>query len=167
MFTLGLNIHLRISDLLSFHIKDVINERGRAINHYIDIKEKKTKKSKTLKFSPKLCRLIENYIKQERPDVRPEEYLFKSKKPNADGEYVLTRVQAYRIIKQAAKDVGIEYSIGTHTMRKSFGYHAYRDGKASAQILQQLFNHSSERETLRYIGITQEDMDQVMLSVDL
>jgi len=167
LFTFGINVPLRISDLLSFKIGEVIDERGRAIDYYIDRTEKKTGKTKTLKISPKLRRLIENYIKTERPDADPNEYLFRSRKKNKDGEYVLTRIQAYRIIQRAARACGINYSIGTHTCRKTFGYHALRDGKATLPILQQLYNHSSQQDTLIYIGITQDEIDEVMLTVDL
>jgi integrase len=167
LFTLGINIHLRISDLLDFRIGDVIDDRGRVIDSYIERKEKKTGKTKTLKLNPKLRRLIEEYIKEERPGAAEDEFLFRSRKRNGQGDYALTRIQAYRIIQKAARDVGIQDRIGTHTMRKTFGYHAIRDGIATAQILQQLYNHSSERETLIYIGITQDEMDEVMLSVDL
>lgn len=167
LFTLGINIHLRISDLLAFKIGDVVDDHGRARDYYIERTEKKTGKTKTLIFNPRLRRLIENYIKTARKGAAPEEYLFKSRKRNAQGEYVLTRVQAYRIIKEAARAVGIKYRIGTHTMRKTFGYHALRDGIATLPILQQLYNHASQQDTLIYIGITQDEMDQVMLSVDL
>src|SRR5699024_7954050 len=99
LFTLGINVHLRISDLLAIKVGDVVDDRGRAIDYYIDRTEKKTGKNKTLKLSPKLRRLIENYLNMDRKGAEPNEYLFRSRKRNADGEYILTRVQAYRIIK--------------------------------------------------------------------
>ena len=81
-----------------------------------------------------------------------DEYLFASRK----GEGPISRVQAYRILNKAAHDVGLK-EIGTHTLRKTFGYHFYRTNHNVA-MLQQLFNHSSPAITLRYIGITQDEI---------
>ena len=78
----------------------------------------------------------------------------------------LLRQQAYKIINNVAKEVGIKEKIGTHTLRKTFGYHAYNKGYDIA-IIQMLFNHSSPSVTLRYIGITQDNLDDVYLSLDL
>ena len=70
------------------------------------------------------------------------------------------------IINGVAKAVGIKENIGTHTLRKTFGYHAYNNGY-DITLIQKLFNHSSPAVTLRYIGITQDEMDDVYLSLDL
>ena len=71
------------------------------------------------------------------------------------------QVQAYRILNKAAVRVGINGEIGTHTLRKTFGYHMYMKTKDVA-LLQELFNHSSPSVTLRYIGINQDRLDQAM-----
>jgi integrase len=68
----------------------------------------------------------------------------------------ITRVQAYRILNRAARDCGLD-EIGTHTLRKTFGYHFYKANQ-NVVMLQQLFNHSSPSITLRYIGITQDEI---------
>jgi integrase len=67
----------------------------------------------------------------------------------------ISRVKAWQIIKNAAL-----------ALRKTFDYHQYKKGTSIA-ILMELFNHSSERMTLRYIGITQDDKDQAVISLDL
>jgi len=70
------------------------------------------------------------------------------------------------LINNAARRVGIEDPIGTHTMRKTFGFHAYRNGY-SVELLQQVFNYAAPSVTLRYIGITQDDIDEVYFSLEL
>lgn len=67
----------------------------------------------------------------------------------------LDRISAYRSLKLACKTLNIELHIGTHTLRKTFGYHHYKMFKDIA-MLQKIFNHSSPDTTLRYIGIEQE-----------
>jgi integrase len=56
--------------------------------------------------------------------------------------------------------------IGTHTLRKTFGYHAYQNG-SSLELLMDIFNHSSKSQTLRYIGITEEQKKEVYLQSNL
>ena len=141
LFSMGINTGLRISDLLSLKVGDV---RGK--NEYV-LKEKKTGKSKRILLHA-VRRDIEDYA-QFKSD---KEYLFASRK----GIGPITRVQAYRILSEAAKDCGLD-EIGTHTLRKSFGYHFYKANQ-NVVMLQQLFNHSSPSITLRYIGITQDEI---------
>jgi len=72
-------------------------------------------------------------------------------------------VQAYRILNHSAKSIGLN-EIGTHSMRKSFGYHYYKKTKDIA-LLMELFNHSSQTVTLRYIGISQDVLNNSINSV--
>lgn len=77
----------------------------------------------------------------------------------------LGRSGAYKMLRKAADEAGLR-DIGTHTLRKTFGYHMYRKTKDVA-LLQELFNHSSPATTLRYIGVTQDSMDQAMKEFSL
>nr|WP_244917169.1 tyrosine-type recombinase/integrase [Paenibacillus castaneae] len=70
-------------------------------------------------------------------------------------------MQAWNIISAVAREVGIQDSIGTHTMRKTFGYHFYQKYKDLA-LLQQILGHSSQSVTMRYIGLTDDMIDQSM-----
>ena len=70
----------------------------------------------------------------------------------------LDRSTAYYMIKNACEEVGLEEKIGTHSMRKTFGYHHYQQFK-DIVILQKIFNHSSPQITLRYIGVEQDQID--------
>ena len=144
LFLVGINSGLRISDILKLRVKDVQNV------DFIEIKEQKTQKHKRFPVSYAYKRLLNNYTKGKSPD----EWLFKSKK----GDRPITRVQAYRIISRACEKAGITTKIGTHTLRKTFGYHFYQEKKDIA-LLQTIFNHSTPTVTLRYIGINQDMID--------
>jgi site-specific recombinase XerD len=91
-----------------------------------------------------------------------EEYLFGSQRGNNRS---ISRVQAWQV-NDAAGKVGLTDHIGTHTLRKTFGYHAYQKG-VDITLLMQLFNHAAPSITLRYIGITQDDIDQVYIDMEL
>jgi integrase len=77
----------------------------------------------------------------------------------------LQRVQAYKILKAAAKEIGLEH-IGSHTCRKTFGYWHYRMYQDIA-LLQNILNHSQLSITLKYIGINQEMMDKSLENFSL
>ncbi len=144
MFVMGTNSGLRISDILSFNIRDVKDK------DFITVTEKKTHKRKVFPVNDKLKMLIKNFI-QNKNDNEP---LFKSRYGRR-----LDRTRAYRIINMACKQAGIKGKIGTHTLRKTFGYHHYKKFKDIA-ILQKIFNHYSESTTLRYIGIEQDEINK-------
>ena len=92
--------------------------------------------------------------------MRDHDYLFPSKKGGHIG-----RVQAYTLLNDAAKEAGLE-DIGTHTLRKTFGYHFYKRTKDVA-LLQNIFNHSAPSVTLRYIGINQDIIDAAVENFSL
>ena len=159
LFVLGIHTGLRISDLLALKVADVLTKKG--VVDRLELREKKTKKTRSIVLSKKTCRLIERYLDIERPGTRGEEPLFRSQK----GGKAISRQHAYDILNKAARSVGITDRIGTHSLRKMFGYFAYKQGVDLAMI-QKLLNHSSQTETLRYIGITQEQMDEVVLKLE-
>jgi integrase len=144
LFVMGINTGLRISDLLQLKVKHV---RGKS---HIYINEQKTKKMKSHIISPSLRVDIDDYTF----DMGEEDYLF----PSRLTDKPIQRVQAYKILNKAARKAGLD-DIGTHTCRKTYGYHFYKRNKDVA-MLQEIFNHSSPSVTLRYIGITQEQIDQ-------
>lgn len=161
MFFLGIHVGLRISDLLNLKVKDVKDRT------HIYVREQKTKKEKRVLMQPEVKRILNKYVQA----MEPEEYLFKSRQGYKSGTKIkpISREQAYRIIKKAAKECGIS-EIGTHTLRKTFGYHMFRtlqDEKKSdpGVAVMNALNHSKLEHTLRYIGITQQEEDQARRSI--
>ncbi len=178
LFRLGIYSGLRISDILKLKVKDIRNQ------DYFILQENKTSKPKRLKIQPELKKELNSYIK----NMNDNDYLIGSNKytkyikvrnPNKkdkDNRYItvknessnspIQRVQAYRIINSVAKQVGIKDEIGTHSMRKSFGYHFYNKyndkNNRALSILQKIFNHSTPYITLAYIGIAQDEVDEMI-----
>ncbi|MED3575793.1 site-specific integrase [Cytobacillus praedii] len=146
LFVLGINTGLRISDLLALRVGDV---RGKS---HIVITEQKTGKLKRFKINNEL----QQHISKFTIDKNTAAYLFQSRR----GQDRIHRVQAWKILNVAAQEVGLS-EIGTHTLRKTFGYHFYQKYKDVA-VLQQIFNHSSPAVTMRYIGINQDIMDEAV-----
>ncbi len=149
IFIFGINTGLRISDILGLNVEDVENKS------YVEIKEKKTGKYKRFPLNNKLKKIIKEYIPERSKSysLTDEEPLFLGKK-----HYRLDRSQVYRFLNETCSDLGIFVNVGTHTMRKTFGYHFYKKFNDIA-LLQKILNHSSPSITLRYIGIEQDEID--------
>ncbi|MFB7351957.1 site-specific integrase [Bacillus thuringiensis] len=145
LFVMGINTGLRIGDLLKLKVGDVKDKT------HIRIREQKTKKNKQFPITH-IKEEIDRYVANKNE----EEWLFPSRK----GDKPITKVQAYRILNNCADMVGLE-NIGTHSMRKTFGYHYYKKTKDVAYLMT-IFNHASQEVTKRYIGITQDEIDASM-----
>ena len=153
LFTMGINTGLRISDLLKLKVIEVRNKS------HVEIKEQKTGKIKRFPLLGNLQSMIDEYTKGKLDN----EYLFRSRE---GANKPITRVMAYLIINEACQKAEITDSIGTHTLRKTFGYHHYQQFHDVA-ILQYLLNHSSPSITLRYIGITQDNVENTLQQFEL
>ncbi len=140
LFSMGIYTGLRISDILKFRVSDCYKKT-------YNIREKKTGKQKIMEWNPYLYREIEEYIKGKAPN----EFLFKSKQGY---NQPISRVRAYQIISRASHECKI-YDVGTHSLRKTFGYQMYKKNKDVAMLMD-IFNHSTPDITLRYIGISNE-----------
>lgn len=154
LFVLGINSGLRISDLLSLQVLDVKGKER------ISLREQKTGKTKDFPLSDTCQKAIKEYLQATGVDTG---FLFTSRKGKGAA---ISRVQAYRILNQAAQAIGIKEQIGTHTLRKTFGYWAYQAGVDITRI-QKLLNHSAPSVTLAYIGITKEELDDVYINLNL
>ena len=148
LFVAGINTGLRISDLLKLKVSDVRDKS------HIEFRETKTGKNKRFYISPTLKTCFDIYI----VSMTSEQFLFSSRKGN---NRPITRVQAYKIINDAVKATGLCDKIGTHTLRKTFGYWHYQQFKDVA-VLQDIFNHSAPSVTLRYIGINDDMKDKTI-----
>jgi len=160
MFAVGINTGLRISDLLSLTFRDVLNEDG-SIQESIKIKEQKTGKTKVFYINDTVKKSLVEYMKSNEYSL--DDYLFASRKGD---NKPISRIQAYRILNDACFQAKISGSIGCHTMRKTFGYWAYKQG-IDITLLMKIFNHSTPSITLRYIGIEQEDINNVYVNLNL
>ncbi len=161
LFVLGINIGMRISDLLQLRWGDVLDQKNKP-REYFWIKEQKTSKKRKIMLNDASRKAL-GEVYEAGVGVTAQDFLFVSQKGK---NRPISRVHAWYLLNGAARAVGIEARIGTHTLRKTFGYHAYKQG-TDITLLQQVFNHAAPSITLRYIGITQDDIDQVYIQMNL
>jgi len=161
LLCLGINSALRISDLLSLTWGDVYSFANGRFRNHVSVSERKTGKGRRIALNKSMKKALELY-KKSLSEVAEETFIF----PGRDGKKPLSRCQAYRILRAAGRALHFETDISCHSLRKTFGYHAWKLG-AQPAVLMQLFNHSSYQVTKRYLWIEQDDIDQVFLMVNL
>jgi integrase len=157
LFKFGLNVALRITDLLSIKFTDIKNNR-------LIITEQKTGKTRNIPLNPTAKKAVEA-LRELSPEAV---YLFQTA-GNRAGHLVkpISRQYVLAAFKQAAADNKLPLNIGTHSLRKTYGYHQYTGRGKSLGMLMTMFGHSSEAVTRRYIGVTQDDIDAAYLELEL
>ena len=144
VWQLGINLGLRISDLLSVRFTDIKEDR-------LVLIESKTNKQASIMLNDRALSLL-NQLRERHPK---HEFIFQSYRSRT------TKNKPPRpAVGNAFEQVGreIKMALGTHSMRKTRGYHLYQDTKDIGRVMKML-RHSSAEQTLKYIGITQEDID--------
>lgn len=161
MIILGLNTALRISDLLQLQWADVYDFYDRRFRDHLLVFEQKTGKQNYIALNKNAKTALQWYMN----DCLPQEtdYLFCK---NTDRNHPINRSQAYRIVKEDAMHTTTGKLISCHSMRKTFGYHAWKQGVQPA-LLMDVFNHSSYGVTKRYLGIEQDEKDSIYLKINL
>ena len=144
MFIVGINTGLRITQILSLKFSDVVDEDN-------NIVDKISFNNISYYINDNVQECFQKYIEINENILSNRTFIFKSKK----GDNPIERSQAYRILNDASKSVGVNIKVGTHTLRKTFGYHFYMQNN-DLKYLQKLFNHSSMSITADYIGINYE-----------
>lgn len=158
LIVLGVCTALRIGDLLQLRWDDVYDEQRGEFRSHIVLTESKTNKPKTIALNQQALRALRLY----HPG-RKGTYIFAS---NRRHQKAISRVQAWRIIQAAALAVKAVGRIACHSLRKTFGYFAWKAGVLPIMLMD-VFNHSSFEVTRRYLGISQDDRDQIYLNMAL
>ena len=165
LFIIGCNVALRIGDLLQLKFDDidriVDNNSGKDIGR-VELVEKKTRKGKVLTFNNAAIQAVDR-LKALNPE---HQYLFQRSIRKGVEAGPISRQYYSKKLLEVSESLSLNYRVNTHSMRKTFGYHAYKQG-TDINVLQRLFNHSSVRETFEYIGITSDSVKEVNLNVEI
>jgi len=157
----AVNTALRISDILSLKWGNVYNLETGTFREHLELTEQKTHKHTMIALNHAAISGLDTYRKS-LPYIHEEQYIFTGKLRDTP----ICREQAFRIIKDACHELNLPEHISCHSLRKTFGYHAWSAG-ANPALLVSIYNHSSFDVTKRYLGIEQDDKDNVFLHLDL
>jgi integrase len=153
LFTLAVNSSLRGGDLLGLKVRDVKDLKPGEI---LRLREQKTKKARLIPLNEAAVKSIQALLKS-RP-YTDEDFLFYGRKG------ALTLAAFSRLVKNWCKAVGLSGNFGSHSLRKSWGFHMRTRFGVGMPLLMTAFNHSSERTTLRYLGITSEEVRKIYMN---
>ncbi len=150
LLSVGFSTSLRISDISRMRVRDIVGTER------VQVKAQKTGKVTNIFVNREARKRIERLLRGKAPD----ELVFPSrqKDPETGQIRAITRQRAYQIINRIAREAGVQDRIGCHTLRKTFGYRYYKT-TGDVVSLQRILCHSSSRETLLYIGVIQEEID--------
>lgn len=155
LFTLGINNGLRVSDLLRLKVSDV---KGLGIGGKVIIREKKTRKRNVLVINEEVFPILDRYLKSGV--VVDEDFLFKS--PGVDKAICVP--YANNLVKKWCRDVGLVGNFGSHTLRKTFGFIQRTVFGVSWEMLSYRFGHSSPAITMRYLGISEDEVCSMLMN---
>ena len=162
IIVLGLNTALRISDILSL-TSEMVYDHNKVREHIV-VKEQKTGKINRILLNREVRKALNLYrhflvksaaYKAGNPYLFPSPYV--SQRP-------LSRYQVYRMIRNAAESVEIQEKVSCHSLCKTFGYRAWKQG-ADPIVIMLIYNHSSFEITKRYLCIEQDDKDKIYRSI--
>lgn len=159
LIVMGIHTALRISDLLRLTWDNVYDFGAGRFKRHIHVVERKTGKQKDIAMCKEVIRSLE--LCAAAGSQEPGRFLFESNRKN---RAPISRIQAYRLIRAAAAAIDALVRISCHSLRKTFGYHAWKRG-VSVAVLMDIYNHSSLEVTRRYLGVSQDDRDKVYLNM--
>jgi len=162
LFVIGVNTNLRVSDLLNLRWKQLWVEGTHKFRDNIFLGEKKTKKTRRIKISDNMQEALLYLLENIRPP-KPTDPIFRNKKTKK----VYSREYISRRMGVEGRKVGIQDPIAIHSLRKTWGYHAAVTFHQPLVLVQAAFNHASEGETMGYLSINDDDLEDVYDAVAL
>lgn len=165
MWTVGVSLGLRVSDLLNLKMRDIFND-DKTFRERIYLVEKKTSKANNCLITDSVVYAIDKYLDSVGWDFDLDEYLFISNKTKNK----MCEKRGWEILSEAGKALNMPITIGSHSMRRSFANIAACVDKSSIDMnaivkIQGLLNHSDQRVTLQYLGTYQTMFDNARKAV--
>ena len=165
LFVVGINTALRISDLLKLRVEHFFDDHQR-IRQRFWIKEQKKGKRQEVAINDSIQEVLEEYL-TAYPEITGDHkhFIFFNTKANSFMQPI-RRGQSWKVITSICRQVGLRGNFGTHSLRKTWGYHARMQGVDLALIMHRL-NHESIAYTKRYLGITDDELQAVSKRLNL
>lgn len=175
LFIVGINFGLRVSDLRVLRFSNLITDDF-AFRDRFAVLEKKTKDSRKhrrnryISINTAVVEAVTLYL-EHTPGVKLSDYMFRSESNNSRNKNEpLTKQAVDAMLKGVAKELGLGNRMATHTLRKTFAYHQMvmsGNDPRKLLLLQKMFGHSTAAQTLDYIGITEEEIDEAYRKLNL
>jgi len=159
LFVMGVNNGLRTGDLLKLKVRDV---KGLKEGDSINIKEGKTGKQNILVINGIVHKVLDQYLKESKLD--DDDYLFKSRKDKAKPISIMA---VNLLIKGWASAINLKGNYGAHSLRKTWGYFQRKVFGVGFEVLCKRYNHASPAVTMRYLGITDREVQNILTNNEI
>ncbi len=175
LFILGINFGLRVSDLRTLRFSNIINDDCSFRDRFAIFEKKtrntrKNKRNRYITVNTAVMEAVVLYL-ENTPAVKLSDYMFRSESNNGGNKNEPLSKQAIDyMLKGIAKDLGLGNRMATHSLRKTFAYHQMLmsgNDPRKLLLLQKMFGHSTAAQTLDYIGITSEEIDEAYKNLNL
>ena len=153
LFTLGINSAYRGNELLSITVSQVDHLQT---GDRFELKQSKNSKYRAVTINDTVRQAIDDWLRVH-PNPAPNAPLFPSQK----GGKAITVSRLNAMVKQWTADVGLRGNYGSHSLRKTFGYHQRKTFGHPLSLLVRAFGHSSEWQTLEYLCIQPEEIEDL------
>lgn len=151
----GINNGLRANDLVRIKYSQI---EGLKAGSAIKIVESKTGKINVIVINKSVHKALQLYIKKVNPTS--DDYLFYSRK----GSSHISSQSVGRMIRSWTEAINLKGQYGAHTLRKTFGYHQRVYHGAGFEILCKRYNHSNPAVTMRYLGIEDREVTELLMN---
>lgn len=174
LFIVGINFGLRISDLLKLRFSQLINDDFTFKRTFIILEQKtrntrKVQRNRHISINNAVMDAVTIYL--EHTQCKLDDYMFRSESNRGSNQNKpISRMSADRILKEIGKSLNLENKMATHSLRKTFAYHQMlmsNNDPRKLLLLQKMFGHSSAVQTLDYIGITGEEIEEAYMQLNL
>jgi len=174
LFIVGINFGLRVSDLVKLRFSHLINDNLTFKDRFAILEQKtkntrKVQKNRYVTINMAVIEAVTLYL-ENTPGVKLSDYMFRSQSNRSNGNSPLSRMSVDRILKGIADDLSLNMKVSTHTLRKTFAYHQMTmsgNDPRKLLLLQKILGHSSMSQTLDYIGITRDEIDEAYRNLNL
>lgn len=171
LFAIGINVGLRVSDLITLKWKNIFEEDMKTFKDASRKREQKTGKTKDICPNNCMKRYIMEYLSNTGIQPQSEEYVFISSRKDKNGKFKpITDATVERMMKDIQKNCKLGFNVNTHSLRKSYSYHLYmylkeKNDPFPLEKVQKALNHRNSSDTLRYLGLTRDE--QIKNSMEL
>ena len=174
LFVCGINFGLRVSDLLQLTFGRLIDDSFcfRTTFPILEIKTRNTRKvqkNRYVTINDAVVEAVTLYL-EHTPGRKLSDYMFRSESNRCTSNVPMSRMTVDRIMKSIKEEVGIAAKLSSHSLRKTFGYHQMvmsGNDPRKLLVLQKIFGHSTAMQTLDYIGITNDEIEEAYLNLNL
>ena len=174
LFICGINFGLRISDLSQLMFGNLIDE-NLCFKTTLPVLERKTRntrkvrKNRYITINDAVVDAVTLFL-QHTPNTKLDDYMFRSESNRCTENKPMCRQSIDTILKGIKKELGLTIRMSSHSLRKTFGYHQMvmsGNDPRKLLLLQKMFGHSTAMQTLEYIGITNEEVAEAYMNLNL